>query len=145
MKKNIVSWRTVTSMCTKLVEQLKDAYPNINDYSIMGLSRGGLVPSVMVSNMLNIRKVHSLGIKSYDNEEQGAPELYQVPNLSMLNKILVIDDISDTGDSLIHTKDMLEGKDIITASLFIKTATKYKPDAYIKSVDAAVWVVFPWE
>jgi len=145
MEKNIVSWRTVTSLCSKLVERLKDNYPNINDYNIIGLSRGGLVPSVMVSNMLNIRKVHSLGIKSYDNEQQGAPELYQVPNLSMLSKILVIDDISDTGDSFINTKDMLEGKDVITASLFIKNNTKYKPDVYIKSVDTAVWVVFPWE
>jgi len=145
MDKHLVRWRTVSIICGKIVEKLKDRYPNILDYSIIGLSRGGLVPSVIISNMLNIRKVYSIGLMSYEGEEKKDLQLYQIPVLEGLQKILLIDDISDSGDSFNQIKDMLPGKEIRTASLFVKDQTKHIPDAYGKKVARDTWVVFPWE
>ena len=125
MEKTIVSWRSIMSLCTKIVKELKDRYPNILDYEIVGLSRGGLIPSVIISNMLNIRKVYSIGLRTYaDQEKASNAEVYQVPDIGPMQKILLIDDISDSGDSFISIKEMLENKDVVTASLFLKKRTK---------------------
>jgi xanthine phosphoribosyltransferase len=145
MEKTIVTWRNIMSMCSKIVEQLKDIYPNIVDYDIMGLSRGGLVPSVIISNMLNIRKVYSVGLKTYTEQEKTTAELYQVPDLSSMNKILLVDDISDTGESFLQTKEMLVNKEVVTASLFLKNKTKFIPDIVARKANNDSWVVFPWE
>lgn len=145
LEKLNISWRGIMSLCTKIVKKLKDKYPNILDYEIIGLSRGGLIPAVIISNMLNIRKVYSIGLKTYTNEEKDHFELYQVPEISKMEKILLIDDISDSGDSFHTTKEMLVGKTVVTTSLTLKHKTKFKPDVFGKAVKDNVWVVFPWE
>jgi len=146
MEKTIVSWRGIMSLCTKIVEQLKDKQPNILDFEIVGLSRGGLIPSVIISNMLNIRKVYSVGLRTYaDQEKASNAELYQVPDISSMQKILLIDDISDSGDSFISINKMLVNKEVITASLFLKKRTKFIPDVYAKKAKDESWIVFPWE
>jgi len=145
VKKAIVSWRNFNSLCNKVVKQLKDKFPNIIDYNIIGLSRGGLIPAVVISNILNIRKVYSLGLKSYNETNKEKVEIYQIPDLSNMDKILLIDDISDTGESFNLTKEMMQSKDVITASLYVKQGTKFMPEVYGKCVLNDVWVVFPWE
>lgn len=146
MEKTIVSWRSIMSLCTEIVKELKDKYPNILDYEIVGLSRGGLIPSVIISNMLNIRKVYSIGLRTYaDQEKASNAELYQVPDISSMQKILLIDDISDSGDSFISIKEMLVNKEVVTASLFLKKRTKFVPDVYAKKAKDETWIVFPWE
>jgi len=145
LEKLNLTWRGIMSLCTKIVKKLKDKYPNIVDYEIIGLSRGGLIPAVIISNMLNIRKVYSIGMKSYTNEEKDHFELYQIPEVSKIDKILLIDDISDSGDSFSATKEMLQGKTVATASLTLKHKTKFKPDVFGKAIKDDVWVVFPWE
>lgn len=145
MEKKIVTWRKTMSLCAKVVEKLKDRFPNILDYDIVGLSRGGLVPSVIISNMLNIRKVYSLGLRSYKDHKKSDSEIYQVPDLSSMSRILIVDDISDTGESFKQITEMLAGKDIITASLFLKDKTEFIPNIYGSKVKNEQWVVFPWE
>jgi len=146
MEKTIVSWRSIMSLCSRIVRELKDRYPNTLDYEIVGLSRGGLIPSVIISNMLNIRKVYSIGLRTYaDQEKASNAEVYQVPDISSMQKILLIDDISDSGDSFISIKKMLENKDVVTASLFLKKRTKFIPDVYAKKAKDESWIVFPWE
>jgi hypoxanthine phosphoribosyltransferase len=89
--------------------------------------------------------VYSLGLKSYEEERQGEVEIYQVPEISTMDRILLIDDISDSGTSFKLTKDMLIDKEVITASLFLKHKTAFKPNVYGKIVPDDLWVVFPWE
>jgi hypoxanthine phosphoribosyltransferase len=145
LEKLNLTWRGITSLCSKIVKKLKDKYPNIVDFEIIGLSRGGLIPAVIISNMLNVRKVYSIGLKSYTGEEKDHFELYQIPEVSKMDKILLIDDISDSGESFKNTKEMLVGKTVVTASLTLKHKTAFKPDVYGKAVKDDVWVVFPWE
>lgn len=145
MEKTIITWRKVLSLCAKISVKLKDKYPNALDYNIIGLSRGGLIPAVILSNMLNIRKVYALGLRSYKDQEKSDTEIYQIPDLTSMSKIILIDDISDTGESFKQTNEMLVGKDVITVSLFLKDKTKFIPNVYGKKVKNEQWVVFPWE
>ena len=145
MQKTQVSWRSVTTLCNSLANDLKDKHPNALDFNIIGLSRGGLIPAVVISNMLNIRKVYALGLRSYKDQHKAEAEIYQVPDLASMQKIILIDDISDTGESFKQITEMLVGKEIITVSLFLKDKTAFVPDLYAKKVKSNKWVVFPWE
>jgi xanthine phosphoribosyltransferase len=131
--------------CDKIVKDLKEKYTDILEYEVVGISRGGLVPAVIISNLLGIRKVHSFGLKTYKDQEKDSAEIYQLPNLTYNNKILLIDDISDTGDSFTIAKKLYSHKQLVTVSLYMKQRTKFVPDIVGENVDNSTWVVFPWE
>ena len=103
------------------------------------------MPAVVISNLLGIRKVYSLGLKTYKDQEKDSAEIYQVPYLADSNKILLIDDISDTGESFIIVKKLYSHKQLVTVSVYMKQKTKFVPDIVGESVDNNTWVVFPWE
>jgi xanthine phosphoribosyltransferase len=143
--KTLYTWNDVHQRCEKIVKELKERYTDITDYEIVGISRGGLVPAVVISNLLGIRKVYSLGLKTYKDQEKDSAEIYQVPDLAYSNKILLIDDISDTGESFIIVKKLYSHKQLVTVSVYIKAKTKFVPDVVGENVDNNTWVVFPWE
>jgi len=140
-----VTWREVNFLSKKLSKIIFEKLKNLDDYTVVGVSRGGLVPAVLISQILNLRQVHSLGIQSYKNETQSDVELYQVPNFSNMKKIILIDDLADTGNSFNITLKMLEGKEVITAALFKKDKSSYEPICYAKNISSDYWLDFPWE
>jgi len=143
--KILYAWHGVYPRCEKIAKELKEKYANITDYEIVGISRGGLVPAVIISNLLGIRKVHSLGLKTYKDQEKDGVEIYQVPDLANNNKILLIDDISDTGESFAIAKKLYGHKELVTASVYMKEKTKFVPDVVGDHIDNNIWAVFPWE
>jgi hypoxanthine phosphoribosyltransferase len=59
---------------------------------------------------------------------------------------LLVDDISDTGDSLTVAGEHLEQRGYMnprTATMHMKPWTKLIPDYYVVKTEA--WVVYPWE
>jgi hypoxanthine phosphoribosyltransferase len=61
-------------------------------------------------------------------------------------KVLIADDVSDSGASLLKAKEHIEEKGaslVRVATLHIKPWSSFVPDYYAESVDA--WVVYPWE
>jgi len=143
--KTLYTWYSICSRCEKIVKELKEKYTDIMDYEIVGISRGGLVPAVIISNLLGIRKVYSLGLKTYKDQEKENAEIYQIPYLANNNKILLIDDISDTGESFEIVKKLYSHKELITVSVYMKEKTKFVPDIVGENIDNNIWVVFPWE
>ena len=97
----------------------------------------------------SINKVASLGIKFYSgiNQRIQKPEIYQnFPVKVKGEKVLLFDDVADTGQSFIFTKEHLQKngvKSITTASLFYKPHSIFKPDYYGFSTSA--WIIFPYE
>lgn len=143
--KTLYTWNDVHQRCKKIVKELKGRYTDITDYEIVGISRGGLVPAVVISNLLGIRKVYSLGLKTYEDQTRNSAEIYQVPDLADSNKILLVDDISDTGESFIIVKKLYSHKQLVTVSVYMKQKTKFVPDIVGENIDNNNWVVFPWE
>ncbi len=69
-------------------------------------------------------------------------------NISKGDKVLVIDDIFDSGKTMERVNGLINGKsdDVKIATLYYKpnkNITKIKPDFYLKKVDG--WIVFPHE
>lgn len=147
--KKSYNWRYIHKACDKIAEELYEADIDC----IVGLSRGGLIPAVILANNLGIREVFSIGVASYDQMQPGEISVYQ--NLPINNeqliqstKILVVDDISDKGNTFKHVTKFLREQytaDITTASIFTKPKTAFIPDLFYHQAPDRQWIVFPWE
>ena len=115
---------------------------------IMGINRGGCIPGVYLSHRL--KKEHLvLDIRLRDHKA--------TPDLSVLTKqyafqrkILIIDDINDSGNTIGIIKDL--SKHLTTkihfAVLINKSESKSKVEYFGKTVNTKPhdhWYVFPWE
>ena len=61
-------------------------------------------------------------------------------------RVLVVDDVSDSGNSLIVVKKYIEGKgasEVKLATLHHKPWSKFKPDYFAEEVSE--WIIYPWE
>ena len=115
-----VSWKDFDEMMEELAQNIKSS--PIKPKYIYGVSRGGLVPAVVLSHKLD-----------------GVPITFNPSE----DFVLFIDDISDEGKSLTYYTSL--SKCFATATLFIKKDTEFVPDFYIEEVDRGTWVLFPWE
>ncbi len=125
------------------------------DY-IVGLTRGGLVPATIMSNMTGIT-MYALDVRFRDTDKDyKGPEHNGMMNKDALigNNILIIDDINDTGRTFQWIKDDWNtdeawGKNVRTAALVDNGASKFGEVDYtaleINKLEKDVWVVFPWE
>ena len=114
---------------------------------IVGISRGGLSMAQMLGEYYNIRKVYAINSIGYDDTTKlDKVWIFNVPDLSSAKNVLIVDDIVDSGDTLVEVLDTLREKFphvvFYTASIFYKSRAKIKPDWYIK--EATEWIDFFW-
>ena len=113
--KFILSWNDVETLVKELCIKIITELPNID--SVHGIARGGLIPAVMVSHMLDLPYVDLVG-----------------PNT------LVIDDIADSGLTL------EKAPGVYTAVLHYKSHTSsFKPNIWAEEHKGDEWVVYPFE
>jgi len=140
-----VKWDEVEKLCSSLAEQVRGFKPDV----LVGISRGGLVPVRLLSDILDNQNVAVMKIEFYKSigETSGFPKITQplVVNIKG-KKVLVVDDVADTGRSLLVAKDYLMrqgAKEILIATLHFKPTSAFKPDHFVKTTDA--WLIYPWE
>ncbi len=140
-----ISWEEGAKLCEELVRKTEKYKPDV----LIGVSRGGLVPLRIFSDMLDIKKIGVLGIQFYKKigETMDFPEItHEMPLNIKGKKVLIIDDVADTGKSLIAAKEYIEKKgasEIRTATLHYKPTSEIKPDYFIGTTTK--WIVYPWE
>ena len=145
MERKSISYEYV-SFIVDLLEQRVD-----RDYDfVVGVGRGGLIPATMLAYKLK-KTVRAVGIKTYDNMSQiDDYVLYQdieIPKDANI-KILIVDDICDTGNTFKILKELYSKHKNVTvefASLFIKDKSAHLVDYYGLSVADSIWLDFPWE
>ena len=96
---------------------------------IYGIPKGGLPLAVTLSNILSI----PLAL-TYE-------EAIEKVNGDM-SKLLICDDVSDSGNTLLKLKDANKA---ITITLFKKDNTKFVPDIFLRTCKQSCWILFPWE
>jgi hypothetical protein len=116
---------------------------------VVGVSRGGWPPARVLSDLLdnpnlaNVRAEFYLGIA----ETKGDPTLTQPVSMKVEGKkVLIVDEIADTGKSLkLIKKHIIEegAVEVKIATIYYKPWSVIKPDYYEK--ETSRWVVFPWE
>ena len=116
---------------------------------IVGIARGGLVPSRILADFLETRDFAIITMEYYTGIERKTqePVLKQCLHTQLTGKkVLLVDDVSDCGKSLQLAKKHLEqqsAKEIRIATIYSKPGTITKPDYYEK--ETSHWIVFPWE
>lgn len=140
-----LNWDSTIAHCEELAAKIKDFRPQM----IIGLSRGGLVPARIMSDMLDVREVGILGVTFYKamGKATDFPRITQELTMDLAGlRVLIVDDVADTGRSLMVAKDYLQrkgAKEIRIATIHYKPNSVFKPDYFVASTTA--WIVYPWE
>jgi len=116
--------------------------------AIVGIARGGLTLSHTVAEGLDIREVHTIRTELYDKSKKREEiTIFGKCDFSDAKTILVLDDISDSGDTLKtimkHLETTNQNVNFITATLFYKKTSVYEPTVWIN--EAKEWIEFFWE
>lgn len=140
-----LSWSDIEMLIDKLAERVSSRYePNM----LIGILRGGAIVASMLSDVLNMREVYTIGCRSYTGVgERETVVIYQPLSLDSLwdRDVLIVDDVADTGETMRHIVQYVKGlrpKTLKTATLHIKPHTSFVPDFYVENVNA--WIVYPW-
>lgn len=142
-------WENIFSLSLKLAEKIRHSENGIKFDLIVGVSRGGLVATRLMSDLLSIENVQIVRSEYYTDvgKTLQKPRITQKIQVPIVGKnVLLVDDVADTGESLIEIRKYLAAKRpkrLILATLYIKPWTKIMPDYYAAKTSA--WIVFPWE
>ena len=118
--------------------------------AVVAIARGGLVPAAIVARELNIRVVESVAVKSYDHQSRSStikvlkPMAQQILDLAKeCGKVLIVDDLVDTGNTARAVRDMLPGAHF--ATVYAKPKGREMVDTFITEVSQDTWIFFPWD
>lgn len=143
----VPTWNQIYDMLLSLADRMRrDGFrPDV----IVGVSRGGWPPARVLSDLLdspnlaNVRAEFYLGVA----ETKAEPTITQPLSVDVKGKrVLVVDEVADTGKSLKLVKEHVSQKAPVqakTATVYYKPWSIVKPDYYEK--ETSLWIVFPWE
>ncbi len=143
MKKIYYSYDEFKDDLKKLLPLIK----NENFDAILGVARGGLSISHMLAESLNLRACFSINSIHYeDTKKLNSIKIFNIPDLNEYKKVLIVDDIVDSGDTMVGILKVLREKypnvKFKIASIFYKKIAQIKPDFYIK--ESEDWIEFFW-
>ena len=115
--------------------------------AILGIARGGLSMAQMLGEYYAMREVYAINTIGYeDTQKKESVEVFNVPDLKSAKQVLVVDDIVDSGDTLVEVLAVLNAKypqvTFLTATIFYKTTASVKPTWYVKEPQG--WIEFFW-
>ncbi|TFG09934.1 phosphoribosyltransferase [Candidatus Thorarchaeota archaeon] len=143
----ILSWQDVYNLTLQLSERIVDSgfKPDV----IVGIARGGWIPARILSDVLYVSPMWNVRIEYYSalGVSGKEPKITQPLSVPLEDsRVLLVDEVADTGDSLTHAIQHVKGHDVAelkTAVLHLKSRCCVKPDYFMQLVDA--WTVYPWE
>ena len=144
------SWKDMMLDVNAIVRQLvlSDYMPQV----IVGIARGGLTPGVMLSHWLNLpfKPIHA-SLRDFPHWETYLPKPTD-------DRILVVDDICDSGETFIKMSDHIKGPkinypmelptEIRFATLWWNNECSFKPHYWVRDCakdSGKIWIHFPWE
>lgn len=145
--KEILTWQGFGGATRDLAQSIADSgfVPDI----IIGVARGGLVPAGALSYALGVKLLDAVNVEFYTDVHETLPDpVLLAPMLDVESisgrKVLVVDDVADSGRTLALVLELLEGYQSETRSAVIyrKPRSLVEPDYVWKATDE--WIVFPW-
>lgn len=119
--------------------------------AVVGITRGGLVPAMIVSRELDIRVVDTISVKSYHSgggkaDQRREAQVIKSPDAALMGDgtgILIVDDLVDSGKTLELIRSLYPRAHF--ATVYAKPHGKPQVDSYITEVSQDTWIFFPWD
>jgi xanthine phosphoribosyltransferase len=135
----------------EFVTDARELSNRLSEFGVDGvlfIARGGATLAHFIAMNTGVRKMYALNTYSYDGQTKlGTPIVDELPNLSGASRIIVVDEIVDTGETLKIVVEKLKTAypevEFKTAALFQRQSAVVKADYYLHLTDE--WVEFFWE
>ena len=113
---------------------------------IVGISRGGLTPGVMISHwMQRPFKPIKTSLRDFPEWEDYLPKKTD-------ERVLIVDDICDSGETFQKISDFIKERGVSVevrfASLWWNNEVDFEPHYYVQECakdTEGIWIHFPWE
>ena len=146
-EREIMTWESFGAATRELAIQINESgyEPDI----ILAIARGGLLAAGALGYALAVKNTYTMNVEFYTgvNERLAVPMILPpVPSLIDIkdSKVLIVDDVADTGHTLRHVLEFCKEKlaDTRLAVLYEKPHSIIKCDYVWKHTD--LWINFPW-
>ena len=145
-----VSWDQIHRDARALAWRLDGKGPEGGAWrAVVGITRGGLVPAMIVARELDIRVVDTISVRSYSHQAQSQSQeavVIKSPQAGLMGDgtgILIVDDLVDTGKTLELVRRLYPCAHF--ATVYAKPSGKPMVDSYITEVSQDTWIFFPWD
>jgi hypoxanthine phosphoribosyltransferase len=141
------SWDGIYEMLLDLALRIRES--GFKPDLIVGVSRGGWAPGRILSDLLENTHTANIKIEFYVGlGKTGRKPLVTQPISEDISekRVLVVDDVSDTGESLKLALDHVREKgagSVKTVTVYYKPHSTFKPDFFADMTSD--WIIFPWE
>lgn len=151
-----LTWQGFGDACRQIAEQIADSgwMPDL----IVAIARGGMLPAGAISYALGVKANGAINVEFYTGvgKTMLEPEILEpYMDISSLEgkRVLIVDDVADSGKTLKLIMDLISEKglsmgsgtakvDARSATIYLKPTSIIKPDYVFKQTDK--WINFPW-
>jgi hypoxanthine phosphoribosyltransferase len=144
----LISWERATALSRQLAGMIKASH--FRPEFVVAIGRGGFVParvvcdSLLITNLTSIRIEHwGTAATRYERAQIRFPLSIDIEGCDLL----VIDDVTDTGETLGVAMEYLSKKNagsIRSGVLQHKSSSSFVPDYYPELITEWRWIVYPW-
>jgi hypoxanthine phosphoribosyltransferase len=149
IQKKYLTWLDVEKLINKMISAMQS-----NEFDlVLAITRGGIIPSAIISERLLIQQVVVASVDFYEDEEHDLdlPVFMQFPADSFLRgkQVLIVDDIWYRGKQIVSVTERVEqaGGTPHSAVLHYKPhCSRFAdkaPDFY--GAETVDWIIYPWE
>lgn len=141
------NWDDIYELHLNLAKEIVD--DNYRPDLLVGIARGGWIVARILSDLLDIKEIGNIRIEFYEDVllTRDRPCITQDVSVEVKGKkVLLCDDVADTGKSLKVAADYLWDKgvfDLKIATLHLKPQSIIRPNYFVSETDA--WIIYPWE
>ena len=144
----LVSWAAVMRLAHDLALRILQAgfRPDV----VVAIARGGYVPARLLCDFLDLTDLSSIRIVHYAAGADKRRNAGLVEGLCRSldgRNVLLVDDVSDTGDTLVLGREHMEelgADDVRIAVLHHKQTSTVQPEFFAHRIVEWRWIIYPW-
>jgi hypoxanthine phosphoribosyltransferase len=145
----IIGWNRFYAQARRLAQLVRQS--GFRPDTLVAIGRGGYMPARILSDFLGIMDLTSFKVEHYLGPAKHAQAVVvRYPLAADLTgrRVLLVDDVSDSGDTFAAAIDHLNSRgtpaEVHTAVLHHKTVSSYTPDYYVHKIVKWRWIIYPW-
>jgi hypothetical protein len=140
----VTNWDYMDSLCKKVAEGIRE--DNFEPEVIVALAKGGWFAGRILSDLLGLERLVSLGIEHYSGISEKEIRVENSIHSIEGKNVLIVDDIANTGKSIEMAWRQVnkKAKLVKTAVLQLMYTSSFTPDYFGEYITEDAWIIFPW-